>query len=153
MLLLSYFVQTRVVTESTVICSLPYHTKVTVPLYTKIPLCKLGGENKDFFFNCLNFISQKDSGKEIKIHHDPSSCSDNTGSLTHCATRELHIPIFPTFFFLAKPMTKTPPPHTPFVGCPAAHGVPKPGIRSEPQLQPKPQVQQHQILNPLWDRT
>ena len=27
--------------------------------------------------------------------------------------------------------------------------VPRPGIKSEPQLRPEPQLQQHQILNPL----
>ena len=41
-------------------------------------------------------------------------------------------------------------------GHPAAYGVPRPGIRSELQLQPKPQLWQHRILNPLYwarDRT
>ena len=33
-------------------------------------------------------------------------------------------------------------------GRPVAYGVPRPGIRSEPQLQPKPQLQQHWTLNP-----
>ena len=33
-------------------------------------------------------------------------------------------------------------------GRPAAHGVPRPEIRSEPQLWPKAQVQQHWILYP-----
>ena len=33
---------------------------------------------------------------------------------------------------------------------PRAYGVPGPGIRSEPQLQPMLQLQQHQILNLLW---
>ena len=32
-------------------------------------------------------------------------------------------------------------------GRPAAYGVPRAGIRSEPQLQPPPQLWQHQILN------
>lgn len=43
-----------------------------------------------------------------------------------------------------------------FVGCPAAHGVPKPDIRFEPQLQPMPKLWQCPILNPMcWagDRT
>ena len=41
-------------------------------------------------------------------------------------------------------------------GLPTAYGIPRPGIRSEPQLWPTPQLQQHQILNPLCqarDRT
>ena len=38
---------------------------------------------------------------------------------------------------------------SPFFGYPAAYGVPRPGIRSELQLGPKPQLRQHQILNPL----
>ena len=33
-----------------------------------------------------------------------------------------------------------------FFGLPVAYGVPGPGIRSEPQLQPVPQLQQYQIL-------
>ena len=38
-------------------------------------------------------------------------------------------------------------------GCSKAYGIPKPGIRSEPHLQPKPQPQQCQILDPLcWGR-
>ena len=36
-----------------------------------------------------------------------------------------------------------------FFGCPVAYGVPGPGIRSEPQSWPKPQLWQHWILNPL----
>lgn len=36
-----------------------------------------------------------------------------------------------------------------FFGRPAAYGVARPGIRSKPRLQPKPQVQQSLILNPL----
>ena len=36
-----------------------------------------------------------------------------------------------------------------FLSCPVAYEVPGPGTRSEPQLPPKPQVQQHWILNPL----
>ena len=43
-----------------------------------------------------------------------------------------------------------------FFGHPMVYGVPGPGIRSEPQLWPKPQVWQCQILNPLCrarDRT
>lgn len=36
-----------------------------------------------------------------------------------------------------------------FLGCPASHGAPQPGIRSEQQLQPKPLLQQLQILNSL----
>ena len=49
------------------------------------------------------------------------------------------IPFFPTFF--------------PLWGCPAAYGVPGPGIRSAPQLQPMWQLQHQQILNPqCWVR-
>jgi len=33
-------------------------------------------------------------------------------------------------------------------GCPAAYGVPRPGIRIEPRLQPTLQQQQYRILNP-----
>ena len=43
-----------------------------------------------------------------------------------------------------------------FFGCVTAYGIPRPGIRSELQLQPVPQLWQCQILNPLcWtgDRT
>jgi len=43
-----------------------------------------------------------------------------------------------------------------FFGCPATYGVFRPGIRSELQSGPKPQLWQHQILNPLCqarDRT
>ena len=36
-----------------------------------------------------------------------------------------------------------------FFGHPMAHGAPRPGIRCEPQLQPKPQLRQHQTVNPL----
>ena len=36
-----------------------------------------------------------------------------------------------------------------FFHCPAVYGVPGPGIRSELQLQPMLQLQQHLILNPL----
>ena len=36
-----------------------------------------------------------------------------------------------------------------FFGCLAAYGVSRPGIRSKLQVQPKPQLQQCQILNPL----
>ena len=32
-----------------------------------------------------------------------------------------------------------------FFGCPAAYGVLRPGIRSKPLLQPRPQLQQHWI--------
>ena len=40
-----------------------------------------------------------------------------------------------------------------FFGCPAAHGVPEPKIRSEPQFQLKPQLRQCWILSPLcWAR-
>ena len=35
-------------------------------------------------------------------------------------------------------------------GCPVAYGVLRPGIRSKPQLRPKPQPWQCQILNPLY---
>ena len=35
-----------------------------------------------------------------------------------------------------------------FFGCPLAHGVPGPGIGSEPQVQPMSHLQQHQILQP-----
>ena len=42
----------------------------------------------------------------------------------------------PFFFFL-------------FFGCPAAYGIPRPGIISQIQLQPKPQLWQCQIPNPL----
>ena len=39
-----------------------------------------------------------------------------------------------------------------FFGYHIAYGVTEPGIRSEPQLQPKLQLWQRQILNPLcWD--
>lgn len=48
-----------------------------------------------------------------------------------------HPPPFTSFFFLF------------FLGCPASHGAPQPGIRSEQQLQPKPLLQQLQILNSL----
>ena len=43
------------------------------------------------------------------------------------------------------------PPSTFFslFGCPAASGVPRPGIRSELRLRPKPQRQERQILNAL----
>ena len=38
-------------------------------------------------------------------------------------------------------------------GFPVVKEVPRPGIRSEPRSRPKPQLQQHQILNPLcWAR-
>ena len=43
-----------------------------------------------------------------------------------------------------------------FFGRPQAYGVPGPGIRLEPQLQPKLQLQQRQMLNHLCqagDRT
>ena len=43
-----------------------------------------------------------------------------------------------------------------FFGCPMACGVPGSGIKSQPELQPTPHLQQHQSLNPLhWtgDRT
>ena len=36
-----------------------------------------------------------------------------------------------------------------FFHCPVAYGIPRPGIRSKPQMRPKPQLQQCQILNPL----
>ena len=36
-----------------------------------------------------------------------------------------------------------------FLAAPAAYGVPGPSIKSELQLQPMPQLQQHRILNPL----
>ena len=40
-----------------------------------------------------------------------------------------------------------------FFGFPASYGVPGPRIRSEPQLPPKPHLQQPWILNPLcWAR-
>ena len=42
-----------------------------------------------------------------------------------------------------------PPPFFFFFSCPVTYGVPRPGIRSEPRLHPKPQLQQHWILNPL----
>ena len=35
-----------------------------------------------------------------------------------------------------------------FFGHPKAHGVPRPGLRSQPQLPPVPQLQQRQILSP-----
>ena len=41
-------------------------------------------------------------------------------------------------------------------GCPTPYGVPRPGIRSKLQTQPKPQLRQCRILNPLCragDRT
>ena len=40
--------------------------------------------------------------------------------------------------------------YPPFFGPPPWHmGVPGPGIESELELQPAPQLQQHWILNPL----
>ena len=42
-----------------------------------------------------------------------------------------------TFFFFS------------FLGCPMAYGVPGPGMRSELQLQPKPELWPCRILNPL----
>ena len=36
-----------------------------------------------------------------------------------------------------------------FLAAPAAYGVPRPGIRSQVLLRPKPQLWQHRILNPL----
>ena len=36
-----------------------------------------------------------------------------------------------------------------FFGLPKTYGVPRPGIESKPALQPTPQLQQYQILNPL----
>ena len=36
-----------------------------------------------------------------------------------------------------------------FFGCPVAYGAPRPGIRWELQLCPKPQLWRHLILNPL----
>ena len=36
-----------------------------------------------------------------------------------------------------------------FLGHPKTDGVPRPGIKSELQLRPRPQLWQHQILNPL----
>ena len=37
----------------------------------------------------------------------------------------------------------------PFFGHPKAYGVPRPGIRSQPELQPTSQVWERWILNPL----
>ena len=65
--------------------------------------------------------------------------TDNVGSLTCWATMGTPT-CLQTFFF----------------GCPQAYGVPRPGIRSEPQPQTKSQLQQRQIPNPLCrarDRT
>ena len=45
-------------------------------------------------------------GQESNTHHssDPSHCSDNAGSLTSCATRELHLPFFRHCFKRVFPM-------------------------------------------------
>ena len=40
-----------------------------------------------------------------------------------------------------------------FFGCLVAYGIPRPGIISKPQLWPKLQLKQHQILNPLLRAT
>ena len=49
-------------------------------------------------------------GSNLSHSSDPSPCSDNTGSLTCCTTREL----LSIFFF--------------FFGPPMAYGVPRPGL-------------------------
>ena len=56
-------------------------------------------------------------------------------SLTRYATRKRLVWSFFFFFF--------------FFGCPVVHAVPLPGIRSKLQLQPKPQLWQCQIFNPM----
>ena len=38
----------------------------------------------------------------------------------------------------------------PFLEAPSFYEVPRPGIRSEPQLWPTPKVRQHRTLNPLY---
>ena len=75
-------------------------------------------------------------GQGSKLHHR----SDNEGSLTCCTTRELleSIFFFLSFFFF------------PFFWPHLQHmEIPGPGIKSEPQLQPMPQLQQCPILNLL----
>ena len=53
----------------------------------------------------------------------------------------LKLPFFFFFFFLA------------FLAAPMAYGSSQVRVEFEPQLQPRPQLQQHQILNPLcWAR-
>ena len=59
-----------------------------------------------------------------------------SGPLT-CSFLENFQPCFPFFFFFS------------FFGHPTAYRVPRPGIRSKTWLQPKLELHQHQILNPL----
>ena len=83
-----------------------------------------------FFFSCATLRACSSSQGQVL---NQSHSSDKAGSLT---TR----PPGNSFFFF-------------FFRCPMAYGVPRQGIRFEPQLQPKPQLQQHWILNPLcWAR-
>ena len=53
---------------------------------------KLSFSSYGFFLSFgWTYVTRKFPGQELNLHHstDPSSCSVNVGSLTHCATREL----------------------------------------------------------------
>lgn len=73
-----------------------------------------------------------------------SFCVDDSGLLLtwilgyslHCPYVFLHVSSWTFFFFF-------------FFGHPTAYEVPGPGIRSEPQVQPKPQLQSFNSLCPL----
>ena len=74
-------------------------------------------------------------GQRSNSHHSSnlSLCSDNTGSLTACATGEIHL--FLTFFFL-------------FCLHLQHMEVHRPGTEFEPQLHPTPQLWQFRLLIP-----
>ena len=55
------------------------------------PLSSSGPALPVFFFFFLTYSLENFPGQGLNPHHrsDPSRCSDNAGSLTHCTTREL----------------------------------------------------------------
>ena len=67
-----------------------------------------------------------------KLRQPAKEVSTPPPSSGPCVTDKAWVSLFVFFFWLPK-----------------AYGVPRPGIRSKPLLPPKPQLQQHQILNPL----
>ena len=75
----------------------------------------------------------------------------NARSLTHWVRPEMEPT---TSCFLVEFVSTAPQQELPsilfffFFGCPMAYRVLRPGIRSEFQIWPKPQLRQHQILNP-----
>ena len=72
----------------------------------------------------------------VRVHHI-NSCVYINSHFCHLFVKSRKMMTSPYFFFFS------------FFGRPTAYGVPRPGIRFEPQLQTKPQPWQRQILNPL----